>query len=151
MSQYATVDELKAWMGNNVSSSNPGQYDQLTDRVNQKTAVDAVATSSLTLQSGVIDSYLAQAGITTPVSPIPDVLKQVCIDLTAFDMSIASGAREDVLVRFKAASEKAMGWLRDVAAGTVTIPGIDTGRNQTSSFVSDTSGAMINADNDGLY
>lgn len=151
MSQYATATQLKTWMGQQVSATDPGQYDQMTDRVDFTVASDTVAELSLTNASGMIDSYLTQAGISLPLPSTPDVLVMACIHIASFDMAVACSCREEVLMRFNAAKDLAMQWLKDIADGKAALPGIDSGKNQQGSFVSSTTSRLINADNFGNY
>lgn len=123
MSQYATVDEFRAWLGSQASANQPGQFQQLTGRVDGKTESASVATTALENASGVIDSYLA-GRYSLPLSTVPDAIRLCTIRLAAYDAAVASGIRDEVIARLKLGADDCMKWLDKVASGQISLPSI---------------------------
>lgn len=60
-----------------------------------------------------VNSYLG-VRYTLPLSPVPVVLRRVCVDIALYRLACTSGpVTEEIKERFKAAIQ----WLEDVAAG----------------------------------
>lgn len=124
---YGTLANFKTWLGQNISSSNPGQYDQLTDKVSFATLDDTVGQNALDRSSSLIDSYIGKQ-YTVPIttSPTPDVLILREFQLAAWDLITSSGANRQLeqFGRFRAMQDDAMNWIKDVASGEACIPGV---------------------------
>lgn len=123
MSQYATLDEFKSWLGSQASATAPGQFQQLTGRLDGKTGSDPVGTTALENASGIIDSYIA-GRYSVPLTTVPDAIRLCCIRLAAYDAAIGSGIRDDVIARLKLGADDCVKWLDKIASGQITLPSI---------------------------
>jgi phage gp36-like protein len=72
--------------------------------------------SALDKASSEIDTYLAKR-YETPVSPAPEFLKQICIDIAIYRSSPGLERTDEKRERYN----DAIRWLRDVSAGKATL------------------------------
>lgn len=71
--------------------------------------------------SSEMDGYLGVA-YAVPVSPVPDIVKQYCVDIAIYRASAEPGAvTEEKRKRY----EDAIAWCKGVAAGKIVIIGAD--------------------------
>lgn len=110
MSQYATTADLARWGAPGPSLS----------------AFDSTAqNAALTAASGVADGFLVKR-FTLPLVEWGDDLRKHTCWLTAYDLLSGRGFREDALGAdaLEGRYDKAMAWLRGIAAGSVEPQGI---------------------------
>lgn len=126
MAYYVTVQNVKDYMGSQ-SGSDPGWYDQLTDRVGGATAVDAVASEAIEQAEACVDSYLAgkyQVPIDTTNTRVAALLRGLTLKLVVFNLAVTCPNMGDVLDRIEKMHDDAMSYLKGVAKGTITIPAL---------------------------
>jgi phage gp36-like protein len=92
--------------------------DRLADRDGDGTADAAKVSRALDDASALIDGYIAMR-VTLPLSPIPAVLRNLCVDIAMYRLATDAGLlSEDARQRY----EDAVRFLRDVSAGKAAIP-----------------------------
>jgi len=137
---YASLDELKVWLGSNADP--PGEYEQLTDRVDIDTANDVVGQKALDDADGVINGYLMMR-YETPVST--STYPAVAASLNGACLRIASWilwqhpARKSIPERARQAYEEIIKWLQAISAGEIVLPlpAIESPRGTTAQAIGD--------------
>jgi len=130
---YASTQNLKDWIGSNVSSTNPGLYQQLTDRVSATTESGTVGTMALDRAEGVIDAKLSSPranygkGYKVPVdvsssSILSAFLVGLNCDIAGYYLFGGHGMRETIPERIVKAFDAAMEMLEDIAEGDAMLP-----------------------------
>lgn len=89
------------------------------------TADDATITAHCSDASSLVDSYLARAGYTTPVDPVPAVLVLKTTDIAVYTLSYDVGGAHTEVKRKR--YEDALAWLEKIAKGELKLPGADGG------------------------
>jgi phage gp36-like protein len=124
---YATTTQFKEWLGSQVSSSAPGAYQQLMDRLTAVSGGDGVATELLTQASAEIDSRLAVRGVTTPVETDDESasakLRQLTLDIATWRGMASHPKIKEIPERVQLAYDEALVWLADFVAGDAMLPG----------------------------
>lgn len=115
---YAVKADMQAEFGD-------GELAQLCDRTNGTTldaAADAVLNAALQRATDEIDSYVAQR-YTLPFASAPTRLKSICMDMARY---VLYDARVPQAVKDR--YDRAIAWLKDVAAGKAVV-GVDGASN----------------------
>lgn len=89
------------------------------------TADDATITAHCSDASSLVDSYLARAGYTTPVDPVPAVLVLKTTDIAVYTLSFDIGGAATTEKRKR--YDDAIAWLEKIANGELKLPGADGG------------------------
>lgn len=131
---YGTLEGFEAWLGSQVSSSNPGQYQQLTDKVNADTESDTEGQAALDVASSLIDSYL-ECRYAVPLTTVPQIIVLRTYQLAAWDLVTASGFNRSLepIQRIRVMADGAMDWLEKVCTKVISLPGVDESNAGTSS------------------
>lgn len=117
---YATPDDIVALHGAEflLLVAARGGEESLADPLTTAAVADALAQAS-----SEIDSYLA-ARLQVPVSPVPRVLQNACVNVAVYQLASTAGQMTEIIrERYK----NVISWLRDVARGNATLPGGDDG------------------------
>jgi phage gp36-like protein len=86
------------------------------DGVADVASIDAVCADA----SSFIDSYLARAGYSVPVAPVPDVLVEKASDIAVYKLSQGQGPyTKEKRKRY----DDAIAWLEMVGDGKLELPG----------------------------
>lgn len=110
---------------------------QLTDRARQGIIDDGVLDRALSDARAEIDGYLA-VRYPVPLAAVPPVLVRVSADITRYYL-FDKAATDQVEARYKAA----VGLLRDISAGRVTLGLPEAVAPQTSNTVTMESGDLV--------
>lgn len=126
---YVTATDLSKRLGATV-------YARLTDRVNGKTADDAVGDQIVAEAEGEADSYLA-ARYATPIDlsrhpELADVLVQRVLDLAEYLAWRGSPFVSDIPNRVQTLYDDARRWLAALAAGDVELPAVTPPASRTA-------------------
>lgn len=81
----------------------------------------AALTRALERASSEMDSYLG-AVYAVPVSPVPEIVEQYCIDIAIYRASADAGAVTD---EKRKRYEDAIAWCKSVAAGKAVLIGVE--------------------------
>ena len=115
MARYCTQDDLLGRMQPEVLVE---LADDDGDGVADVTIVEAVIESA----SALIDGY-CQSRYPVPISPVPDVVTRICVDLAIYDLHVRRGLDPDSADGAIAQNRKdAIGFLRDVSRGVAALP-----------------------------
>lgn len=83
-------------------------------------ADDSAITAACEDASSLLDSYLARAGYTTPVNPVPPVLVERASDIAVYLLSSGPGPyTKEKRQRY----EDALRWAEDLVDGKAELPG----------------------------
>lgn len=127
---YSTVTHIKAWLGTQTSSTDPGMSEQLSDRVGDPSTLDeSILTSAIEKADSVIDAKLAAAKYAVPVDTsgepgVASFLRTLSVDIAiwyAWHHPLCS----DVPERVQKAYEQAIIMLDDIVKGEAALPAID--------------------------
>lgn len=121
---YATELQFQSWAGKQVDSADPGQIDQVSDKVGSTTYSSSETVAALTRASSWIDSYLAKRY----TLPILDSEALIALELPTmraafFDLCLIHPSREGILARSQAMFDLAKEWLEAIANGDAGLPG----------------------------
>lgn len=83
-------------------------------------ADDAAITAACEDASSLLDSYLARAGYTTPVNPVPPVLVERASDIAVYLLSQGPGP---LTVEKRTRYEDAIRWAQELVDGKTALPG----------------------------
>lgn len=125
---YATLQNLKDWVGQ-VSGSDPGAFDQLTDRVGEPSvAVEANGQELLDRAESIVNSRLA-IKYAVPIDTAGDAqaaafLRSLTLNLAAQYLWASHPLREDVPERVQTLYDEAMDLLGQIAAGDAAVPSV---------------------------
>ena len=123
---YASLADLQTRCGKNVSASDPGGYDQLTDRVDATTASDTVGTAALAWGSERIDAKIGvRYAVPVDTSSSTDAaafLKAMTLDLAEWRLWSSTAFREAIPQRVVDSFNDAVELLREIADGKAVIP-----------------------------
>lgn len=130
MSNYATTTQFKDWLGSQVSSSAPGAYQQLMDRLTAVSGSDTVAQELLDLAEGELDSYFVAKSFSVPVSTaetqVAALLRRLTLSIAAYLAWTTHPKLKEIPERVQAQYDWALEWLALFAAGEVVIPATST-------------------------
>jgi phage gp36-like protein len=121
---YATLAELKARLGSNVSATAPGMFDQLTDRTTAVTANDTEGNAALAYADSFIN---AKVGKRYAVPVVGDAtalafLRDVCLDIAEWRLWSNTSFKQSIPERVKDSSRTAFDLLDAVADGDAVLP-----------------------------
>ena len=127
MSTYATLAELKAVLGNQASSTDPGSYDQLSDLVTAVTANDTVGQNVIDIAESIVDSYLGRryaVPVTVSVYASAGALcKRSTLAIAVWQLwSNNSRIGNDIPDRVQKAYESTIDLLERIADGSSVLP-----------------------------
>lgn len=123
---YSTTTEMKARVGSNASTTAPGDYEILTNRLGGTTGVDSVATEAIAYADGRINSYIAGAGYAAPIDSddetVVALLRGFSLDIAVHHLWKNHPSRKTIPDRVQEAYDDAIDWLDQLAKGNVKLP-----------------------------
>jgi phage gp36-like protein len=121
---YATIAQLKNYLGQQASATNPGVADQLTDRVSFATLNEAELTSALSSAEAQIDGKVGtryQVPVDTTLSAnLANHLKWMTLQLAGWILWQAF-PREEIPARVTAGYDNVKDQLDDIQAGEAVL------------------------------
>ncbi|MBS7703313.1 gp436 family protein [Chelatococcus asaccharovorans] len=90
----------------------------IADRDRSGTVDQPSVDRALQEATGEIDAYISQR-YAVPVSPVPTVLRRVCVDMAVYYLAGETGAT--ITLEISRRYERALSFLKDVAKGTATL------------------------------
>lgn len=132
---YGSLAGFKGWLGSQVSSTDPGQYEQITDKVAYTTASDTQGQLALDNASNLIDSYIG-CKYTVPLTTAPGAIVESTYQIAAWNLVAShAGSSKEVKGRVQAMKDAAMEFIRDVAAGDACLVGTTITLSDSGGFV----------------
>lgn len=126
MSTYATTADFAAWLGSQTSSTSPGVYQQLTDRLNAESASGTVAQELLDQAEALMNSYFAARGYAIPVVTTEAILaaflRSLVMKIASYHAWSTHPRLKDVPDRLESLYDEAVTWLEDFADGVTVLP-----------------------------
>jgi len=126
MSDYTTTTDLKSWLGSQVSSTAPGAYQQVMDRIDAVGGGDGVAQELLDQAEAEINSYFSAKSLAIPISTaesnVAAILRKLTLNIAAFTAWSTHPKVKEVPDRVQSGYDWAQEWLALYAAGDVFIP-----------------------------
>lgn len=122
---YATLSDLRSRLGSQVSASDPGIFQQLTDKNAATTESTSVATVALDAASGIIDMKLGvkyAVPIVTTNTTVLAVLNGYTLDITEWKVWKEHPQRKTIPARVQTAYDEAIQMLDDLVLGNATLP-----------------------------
>lgn len=77
-------------------------------------------TDNLLSADGVIDGYAEKAGYAVPIAPVPNIVREMVVDIALYRMSTEATLTDEKRQRY----EDAIAFLKDVAKGLASLPGV---------------------------
>jgi len=99
---------------------------QLTDRTGNGTIDADVLERAIDDASAIMDGYIGARYVVPLSDPVPDI-----VSVTAADLVRCQLYDSGTVDKAEARCERAMKWLRDVAAGRAMIPGVEASEDVT--------------------
>lgn len=128
MSPYATKADIDTLYGTRV-------LEVIADRDRDGNVDEDAVTRALTEATGEIESYISKRYL-IPLSPVPPLIRRVCVDIAAYHLAGLTGATMTNEIR--ARYERAIGLLKDISGGRAGLgaydPGGDEPPKQTPTF-----------------
>lgn len=128
MSYYASTADLSSYLGTQTSSTDPGTYEQVTDRINATTVNATAGQEALEAAEVTIDSYLAfKFAVPIDVAAnarVATLLKSLTVRIAAFQLFASSPFMEDVIDRIEKLYDDCLRFLKGIKDGTTTLPGV---------------------------
>lgn len=115
---YATVQDMIDRFGATEMLRLSSVDGELPDTVTAYPVEKAIADAD-----GIIDSYLRKRHA-VPLSPVPQVITRASCILARYDLSV--GGDREPADQVKNDRKDIVAWLTQIAAGTVTLEGVDT-------------------------
>ena len=127
---YATLTELKAWLGTNVSATNPGPYEQLTDYVTGGTASDTKGQVAIDGGEGEVNAYVSMK-YSVPVdtslhTQAAHLLRRLTLSIAEYILWKSHPRREEIPERVQNSYDDAIDMLKNIASGELALPIIST-------------------------
>lgn len=117
---YASVEQLVELFG-------PHEVAELSTRGDSGDPADLdkdVIELAIARAASEVDSYLGSRFPVPLAEPIPDIVMMVTADIVRYRLTSGDvSEKSPILARYN----NALGWLRDVAAGKITVPGLAQG------------------------
>lgn len=127
MSYYAQVSDLSAYLGSQTSSTDPGFYEQMTDRINAVSASSTVGQEAIETAEAMIDGYLAiKYAVPVDVSNgrVAAILKGLTVRMAGYELCAASPFAESILDRVEKLYDDCIDFLSGIKKGMTTLPGV---------------------------
>lgn len=127
MSNYASLTDLQTYLGSQTSSTDPGVYQQATDRVAATTANSTVGQEALDYAEALINGYLAKKypiPIDVTETSLAALMRGLTLQLAAFRLIASLPFISEIPDRLKELRDEAIEYLRDVVSGETTLPAV---------------------------
>lgn len=126
---YATLSDLQARLGSQVSSSNPGIYQQLTDRLAATTENSTVGQELLDAAQGYVDSklgvrYAVPINTSLAGAVAASMLRSLVLDIAEWRAWKEHAFNEDIPGRVTDAYNHAVASLGDIVDAEAIIPSL---------------------------
>jgi phage gp36-like protein len=107
---YATIDDIRAQIREQ-------ELIGLTDEDDTGAVVEAVVNTAITDAGVEIDGHLG-GRYTLPLSPVPDIIRKLCVDIAIFNLyALGAGPPQSRKDRY----DNAVKFLRSVAKGDISL------------------------------